>query len=245
MVDTGDWDIAMKSMKDADDERNGKPKKSRRGYLLILLVIGVFAIGLGGIFGIGHVMGILEGTRSVPGDPENFNASTSLQEVQLFAGDDVRFIEMTMNQVRPDGTLDLNAKYEPSVEYVFVRQTDSPPDNAPTDSIGYEYVIVNINRPFREVNSSTGDVNSGYVDWGMSRSTRDVPASDVIPERVVPPTCAIKELWQIAKSYDVPIIDTVAVIKYTQDGYRFTMKDVAIDVDVELQFTQDCVVVKP
>jgi hypothetical protein len=225
MADTGDWDIAMESMKDMDEERNSDPKKSRRGYLLIVLILGVVIIVLGGVFVMSNITGTPQGTHAIPGDPANFNASTSLQEIQLFAGDDVRFIEMTMNQVRPDGTLDLNAKYEPSVEYVFVRQTG--------DNADYEYVIVTIKRSFGEVNRSNGD-------GGMSRSTRDVPASDVIPDRVVPPTCAIEDLWQIAKSYDVPIDNAVAVIQYTQDGYHFTMAD----EDVDLQFTAACVVVQ-
>ena len=254
MADIGDWDKAVEEMKRATGEmtpievtKNGKISR-RYGCRLWILGLLMIPLFFGCIIASGYVFGYIEGTRIIPGDTSNFDPSVELETIQKFAGDDVRFLEMTVNYIRPDGTMDLNASYKPSVEYVFVRLTDDQPPTVPVgapgysgDDLHYEYVIVEINQPFRNISVTTNGSTSTYTDLGMSRSTRSAPPASQIPENVSPPTCAIEELWQIAKSYDAPLDNAVAVIEYTHEGYHFMIRDVKVD----LRFTEDCVVVQP
>jgi hypothetical protein len=256
MAGADDWDKALEEMKQATSEMsaievnendvvNRKRGFGCRLWLIIPIVIVLF-IGL--MISIGFISGYMEGTRLVPGDASNFDPSVELEAVQRFAGDDVRFLEMMVNYIRPDGTMDLNASYKPSVEYVFVRLSDDQPAGVPVGAPGYrgddaiyEYVIVEINPPFRNISVTTNGSTSGYVDLGMSRSIRSVPPSIDLPENVSPPTCEVEQLWQIAKSYDAPEDNAVATIKYTHEGYHFMIRD----VNVDLKFTEECVVVQP
>ena len=122
---TDDWDQAVESNNQNDDEIYSI-KRTRGGYgcriwLLILSLVPLFfACGIAIIF----ISGIAEGTWFVPGDPANFDPLEVFEEVQNHAGEDVRFLGMQMKFIRPDGTLDLHASYNPSVEYVFVRSAD-------------------------------------------------------------------------------------------------------------------------
>lgn len=225
MSDTSDWDIALEDMKQIDAIRNQpnppEPPKSRRGCALSL-GIGFLVILFGGIIGTVYLTSLQPNTQFIPDNPSNFNPPASLQEIQQIAGDDVRFISMTMERVRSDGTMDLNADYEPLTEYVFVRQLDEPPTDAPQNSISYEYVTVTID--------GTSDVE---------RTIQPVSAEEDIPERVIPPNCSIADLWQSAKSYDVPA-NVLATIHYSQDGYRFVIDNLNID----LQFNEDCILIR-
>lgn len=254
MTDIGDWDKAVEEMKKATTEMTpvevAEKYRNKRGFgcRLWMIVPIIIVLFFGCIFASGYLFGYIEGTRPVPGDASNFDPSIDLETIQKFAGDDVRFLEMNVNYIRPDGTMDLNATYKPSVEYVFVRLSDDQPPTVPVgapgyrgDDLHYEYVIVEINQPFRNISVTTNGSTSSYVDLGMSRSTRSVPPSIDIPENVSPPTCPVEDLWQIAKSYDAPLDNAVAVIEYTHEGYHFTIRDVKVD----LRFTEDCVVVKP
>jgi len=255
MADINDWDKAVEDMKRATNELSPTEvsekyhSKRRRwgGCRLWLFLLISIALFFGLLFASGHIFGYIQGTRVVPGDASNFNPSVEFETVQTFAGDDVRFLEMTINYIRPDGTMDLNASYKPSVDYVFVRRSDDQPPDVPVGAPGhrgdeaqYEYVTVEINQPFRNISVTSNGSTSSYVDLGMSSSVRSVPPSIELPEWVSPPTCSIKQLWQIAKSYDAPLDNAVAVIKYTHEGYRFTIHDVSVD----LKFSEDCVIVQ-
>jgi len=255
MADTNDWDKAVEDMKRATNEmtpaevveKYGRGRRRGFGCRLWLIIPIVVVLFIGLILSSGVIFGYIQGTRLVPGDASNFDPTADFEAIQTFAGDDVRFIEMTVNYIRPDGTMDLNASYRPSVDYVFVRRSDDQPTDVPVGAPGhrgdepqYEYVIVEINQPFRGISVTTNGSTSSYVDLGMSRSTRDVAASIELPEWVAPPTCSIEQLWQVAKSYDAPDENAVAVIEYTHEGYHFMIRDVKVD----LKFTEDCVVVQ-
>lgn len=224
MVDKHDWDAALEEMKQVEEKIRASQevpivkKKSGRGRAILL--VGVLLV-------IAVVVGVLAATllnptpevivEDIPGDPANFDAPSSLQEVQQFAGDDVRFLSLTMAQVRSDGTIDLGSTDNPSAEYVFVRGSNNGRD----DNAGYEYVIVNIS------------------EQNMTRTTQPVPADDVVPERVVPPNCTIEQLWGASKTYEVPS-NTAAWIQYNHDGYHFV-----IDlIDIDMQFNEDCILIR-
>lgn len=223
MVDKHDWDAALQEMKQVEEKLRAsqevpivKKKSSRSrlilfvGLLVLAAIIGVVAATL-----LKPAPQII--TEDLPGDPANFDAPSSLQDVQEFAGDDVRFLSLTMEQVRSDGTIDLGSADNPTAEYLFWRGSDNGRD----DNSGYEYVVVNIS------------------EQNMTRSIHPVPEDDIIPDRVIPPNCTIEQLWIASKTYDVPS-NVVAWIQYTGDGYHFV-----IDMlDIDLQFNRDCILVR-
>jgi len=224
MTDKHDWDAALQEMKQVEEKLRASQEvqivqqKSSRRRALWVIGLAVVLVAIAGVVAVT----LLDTpppiiTEDIPGDPANFDAPSSLQEVQQFAGEDVRFLSLTMAQVRSDGTIDLGSADNPSAEYVFVRGSD----NGRGDNSGYEYVVVNIS------------------EQSMTRTIQPVPADHVIPERVVPPNCTIEQLWILSKTYDVPS-NTVAWIQYNADGYHFV-----IDLlDIDMQFNEDCILVR-
>ncbi len=210
MTDSNDWDIALEEMKKTEAElsdlNSDKPKKS--GNRLMIPFVIILIIVTGGVFF------ALSGTPTVPdviaGDPAQFDPQISLESVQKFAGDNVRFLSLEMTQVKPDGTVNVSASETPTIAYTFVTS-----DNT-------NIIIVNV-----------------ASDLSMSKTTQPVSDDEQLPERVVPPTCEIDQLWQLAKTYDVPS-NGVADIDYTVDGYRF-MIDL---LEIDLQFSGDCILIR-
>lgn len=219
-----------------------KQQKRTSGCRIWLAILGFTLLLATCIIGMMFMSGVTEGTWFVPGDAANFEPLTALEEVQNFAGDDVQLVEIKMDYVRSDGTLDLNADYRPSIDYVFIRAVNAEPNDIPLGAPGYqegdtayELVTISINRPFRNISVTSGSHSSNYIDFGMSRSIRDLHSTATIPEAVSMPTCPIDELWNLAQDYDAPS-NAVAVIEYKDNQYHFQIRDVRID----LTFDADC-----
>ena len=227
MTDKHDWDAALEQMKQVEEKIRAsqeipvlKKEKSNSGRAVLLVAVGLVIVIAAGVLAatfLGNTTPPPMIVEEIPGDPARFDAPQSLQEVQQFAGDDVRFLSLTMSHVRSDGTIDLGSSDDPLAAYVFVRGSNNGQDN----NAGYEYVVVKIS------------------EENMTRTVQSVPADDVIPERVVPPNCTIEQLWIASKTYDVPS-NTVAWVQYNSDGYHFV-----IDlIDIDMQFNEDCILVR-
>jgi len=209
MADTNDWDDALAQMKQVEEQlqaqaqKQSKPKPKRgRGVLLIGIVV-VLAIAGGVVFLLlNNNPPSPEPTipQVIEADPMRFDPQISLETVQRFAGEDLRFYSLTMTQVKPDGTVDFSTGDSSSVSYNFLTSDDS------------EMVIVSV-----------------ADDLSMSRSTEALSSGLTLPRRVDPPTCDIPQLWQLAKTYDAPD-SGVADIHYDASGYNFTISSLEIDL---------------
>jgi len=211
MPDNNDWDTALEQMKQveeklkADAAKQQKKNQSTRNPMIFVLM-GILALL---IIGVGAVLFLSSDNSTSPpptvpkvieADPAQFDPQISLETVQRFAGDNLRFLSLTMTQVHPDGTVDFSTGNTPTVAYTFVTS-----DNR-------ELVIVRV-----------------ADDLTMSRTTRLASPDDTIPDRVEPPSCDIPQLWQLAKTYNAPN-DGVANIDYDLDGYHFVIASLAVDL---------------
>jgi len=205
MTQNNDWDDALEQMRQVEKqlqeqvEQQQKPK-GNKGVLLIGLVVAVAIVG-------GIIFMVMSSNSEPPPpptvieqDPTEFDPQISLETVQRFAGENLRFLSLTMTQVRPDGTIDFSAGGNPTVEYTFVTGNDS------------EFVIVSV-----------------APDLTMSRRTQSLTAGTTLPLRVEPPSCDIPQLWQLAKTYNAPN-NGVADINYDTSGYNFVIGSLEIDL---------------
>ncbi len=178
-------------------------------------------------------------TREVPGDATHFDPIASFQQIKDYAGAGAMLTDMSAYYVRSDGTMDLTASYTPNVTLEFVIETarpaDAPPIGAGGSTTGKWYIPVDIHifQPgqWRQVTSSS--VSYTYINKGMERDVDDPTSSDqtILPD----PTCSFADLWQIALTKDAPS-EAVAIIRYNEDGYDFTISDASI----YLEFGMDC-----
>ncbi|MBZ0286193.1 MAG: hypothetical protein K8I30_01160, partial [Anaerolineae bacterium] len=178
-------------------------------------------------------------TRDVPGDPTHFDPIASFAAIKTYAGEGALLTGFEAYFVHSDGTLDLPADYYPRVSASFVIPTTAPADAPPIGAGGsadgewYLPVEIAIFQPgqWRKVTSSRGSYT--YVNKGMQRDVND-PTSNA-PMILSDPTCSFADLWQEAIKHDAPQ-SAVAIIEYHASGYRFSISDVSIHLD----FDMDC-----
>lgn len=179
-----------------------------------------------------------------PGNPDAFDPIVYYEDVLDYAGDDVQFTGMFIQFVQQDGTLDLNAGYEPSpfVRYAFYRPTRE--NNAPTgastnDEIWHRIVQVTISQPFEwaVVTAITNDGLSINVNLGMDRDT-SIEQLAPVAEIASVPICDLSVFWDIALANANIPDDAVATIIYDATGYQFTIQGTAINLRFDPQCTQ-------
>lgn len=224
-------------------------RMKKRGRNLILGIFGGIIIFIALIIIVPTLLISIyvEKTTSVPGDPNRFDPISTFQQVQSYAGPDAKFTELEAQFVRPDGTMDLNANYQPGprVNYQFYHELERPPQNAPPlgagsklDNKWYERIRVTISKPWQSfyVSSTGGGVNSryNYINFGMQRKN-DPPTSSTQAAIAPAPTCPFEQLWQQASQQGAPA-DAVATIHYDHGGYTFTIEGTKI----KLIFAFDC-----
>ena len=213
MTDKHDWDTALAKKKKAEEqmhataEQQTEPEKPTGGSKQILVaMIAAIVVAIGGLIAVSQLNQAPETapiiSDDIPGDPVNFDPPSSLQEVQQFAGNDVRLLSIAMSQIRQDGTIELSAADNATAEYVFVRGSASA---------GRDYVRVVI------------------TDETMTRTLEPIPEGDAVPDFVPPPNCTIEALWILAKTYDAPSIGT-AFVRYDENGYHFVIRDFNVDL---------------
>jgi hypothetical protein len=234
--------------------RSSKQGMSRGWGCLLGLVIAlaaglpIFFFVIGPMFGLFNVFG--EDTREVPGDPAAFDPIASYAEIEAYAKGEaasIEFIEMDATYVKSDGTLDLTAEsYFPQVTYRFAipseRPEDAPPIGAGGSTGDYEQLVtIKAFQPgqFRSVTSFSGGTRTtySYKHLGLERDVDD-PTPVAQRETLPVPSCSFAELWETAIQRDAPR-DAVAIIKYDDGEYRFSISAVSI----YLEFDQSCEVI--
>lgn len=218
MPDNNDWDSALEQMKQVEEKlkqeatkQQVKAKQKRNPLVAIFfLAIILLVIGAGAFVVLSNNSPAPSDVpRVIEADPTQFDPQISLETVQRFAGDNLRFLSLTMTRVHPDGTVDFSSETKPTVEYTFVTADER------------EFVIVSV-----------------AEDLSMSKSSEAVGGL-TIPIRVEPPSCDIPQLWQLAKTYDVPNTG-VADVHYDTAGYNF----VITSLEINLQFNGDCILIR-
>lgn len=224
-------------------EAKGRPR-SRLSCLVLLILLGV-----GGYFATTRLIipffetgGGNADTRPLPGDASRFDPIASLAEIQKYAGEGTQLISINALYVASDGTLDLNASYNPRVEFTFVREVprpdDAPPPGAGGSNIGpwYETITIEAYTPgqWRSVSRTSGGVRLSYtyVNKGMEREVED-PTTN-IKEIIPQPACSFADLWQEVVDRYEPPPDAVAIIDYDASGYRFNINGVGIYLNFDI-----------
>jgi hypothetical protein len=224
------------------------PEKKRRSPLSCLLLL-VILVPLGYLAwtrllvpffetGGGNVV-----TQVVPGDAKAFDPIAALPEVAAQAGEGAELTLLDAYYVRSDGTLDLTASYHPYVNYAFVRKVPTPADAPPigaggkADASWYEPVTIKAYEPGSWWQVRSGNNSYSYMNRGMKRDTSRPTTS---PNAIIPlPKCTFKQLWSAALEKGAPK-DAVAVIRYSERGYRFNIDG----ADIRLEFDLACQLAK-
>lgn len=220
------------------------PPTKKASFLWIFLLI---AIVLFSCFSLITVIQVFtDEVWLVPGDPDKFDPVASYAMVVDYAGADVQLTQIEALFVQQDGTLDLNASYEPSpeVRYLFYRQTrnnDAPTGTAASDAIWHRRIQVTISQPYEWVfvTSSPNDIPGVSYDLNLGMD-RDREAEQLaVPFPALPaPECSFADLWSTAlANHDIPD-DAVATIIYDARGYNFIIQGTPIN----LIFDQNCAI---
>ncbi len=182
-------------------------------------------------------------TEPVPGDAKAFDPIAALPQVAAYAGEGAELTVIDAYYVRSDGTMDLTASYHPYVNFTFARKVPTPADAPPigaggkADGAWYEPVTIKAYEPGSWWTVRSNNSSYSYVNRGMKRDTSRPTTS---PNVIIPtPKCTFKQLWSAAVEKGAPK-DAVAVIRYFERGYNFSIND----ADVRLQFDRDCQLVK-
>ncbi|HEX2618955.1 MAG TPA: hypothetical protein VHL11_02380 [Phototrophicaceae bacterium] len=212
-------------------------------FLPFIFIGGIILSCMGLIFACGIISGVVfEHTWLVPGDSSKFDPVASYEEVRSFAASDAQLVSIDATYVRSDGTLDLNASYKPRVTYDFVRELANPPADAPPIGAGgnpdgkwYEDIEVDLYEPWSHWHVRTGNSEYDYTNLGMDRDTGSTPTLKSPGFTVDAPACSFKQLWSIALEHGAKV-DAVAIIRYDEDGYNFSISDLSVYLD----FDKDC-----
>lgn len=181
-------------------------------------------------------------TRPLPGDAARFYPLAELDAIQEYAGANAELISIDAYYVRSDGSIDLTVtSYYPYVNYQFVRELDEPPADAPpvgaggsTSGTWYEPVEIRAYQPGQWRRVSGSSLSYTYMNQGMQREV-DSPRA-TLPSPIVPlPACSYGDLWDVALAQDAPA-EAVAIIEYDANGYTFSISDVSL----RLQFDLNC-----
>lgn len=184
----------------------------------------------------------------VPGDPDNFDPISEYSTVLEYAGDDALLTRIEALFVNSNGTLDLNASYEPAPKtlYYFYRPTrdnNAPTGTSASDAIWHNQIIVTISQPFEwsVATENPYDEEDGFsmvLNLGMDRD-RYVEVLAPAPPILETPSCSFVDFWDIAIETREASSEAVATIIYDSTGYQFliqgTQLNLLFDNDCELQ----------
>ena len=203
--------------------------------VLLAIAIAVFGVAMEfwGNYDVHH-------TWFITGNTHKYDPIAYFSGIQKFAGSGMRLVRMTATHVRSDGTLDLFADYNPTVEYQFVR----PAPAAPLPPVGagrqaaiepsYEHTTVLAYRPWAD---EWDYYRNLYRNYGMRKTVFEETYADPgVEQKIVDaPECPFAAFWKQAIAAGAPS-DAVATIVYDKDGYTFDIPE----TNVHLSFDAKC-----
>ncbi|MGB7342373.1 MAG: hypothetical protein WBC91_25980 [Phototrophicaceae bacterium] len=224
------------------DEMNPNPSNNKSAFLPIIIAIVVILFGCFTVVTVFQIFN--DEVWLVPGNPDNFDPVASYAMVLDYAGADAQLTQIEALFVQQDGTLDLNASYEPApeVRYLFYRQTrnnDAPTGTAASDAIWHRRVQITISKPYEWafVTSQPND-DAGFsfaLNLGMDRDREAEQLA--VPFPALPaPECSFADFWAVALANNDMPPDAVATIIYDAIGYTFLIQGTPIN----LTFDQTC-----
>ena len=179
----------------------------------------------------------------VPGDPNNFDPIAQYEQVRSYAGDNARLKRIEAQFVSADGTLNLNAGYEPSPRvmydfYRITRQNNAPAGTSPQGAQWHRQIRVTVSKPFKWTFATQGAAGDGVgfdLNLGMDRD-RSVEILQNPGEAIPAPICSFRDFWVRAIEYAGADTGSVATIIYDQSGYTFLIQG----TEIVLRFDQAC-----
>jgi len=183
------------------------------------------------------------GLRSVPfpGDPAQFDPVAAYPKVVKIAGSMGKLNTIEAKYVQPNGTLNLNAEYRPSVRYSFVREylgkdKVSGPVGTGRPSGKFENVTVVMEKPAvysrQRGGGCQGENRTQHLSRYMWRRATRSSSSGKLAD---PPKCSFADLWKKAIARGLPT-NAVAIIRYSRRGYEFHIQGRR----ERLHFRHDC-----
>lgn len=166
-----------------------------------------------------------------PGERTRFRPVSSYHEVAELAGPGVELRRLEARYVRSDGTVNLEADYEPTVKYDFIRKRTNEKDKenkrAHPRGTGksrgaFELIEIGIQKPRTYSHSRGGGCSGGSEKLTPYMWRRKVRVPDT-GRLAKPPKCSFSHLWQKAAKEGMPT-DAVAIIKYRRSGYEFSIQ---------------------
>jgi hypothetical protein len=178
-------------------------------------------------------------TTTLASDPRRFEPLSGTSEVQAFVTAAAQLLEVDARHVRPDGTMDLEADYDPICMYKF--RVAGTPDARPLGAGGGRTenteVEVIVRRPGTMGSTTINGRTSNFFNRGMRKSFA-LTNSRLSP--APPPRCSAAILWQAALSRGAPS-SAVARIVYDASGYELTIQD----TPVRVHFDSECRPIAP
>jgi len=185
-------------------------------------------------------------TYEISGDPTHVDPFALVKEIRPKIGDNTHLYSIEAKFVRSDGTMDLNADYqpEPTIKYKFYREVKNdgaklPPVGAgrSVGDVWLERTQVECSHPGEEKHyvSVSGRHNSSvyYTNKGMDFD-RSQPYMNRLDPDLGDPKVTTASLWKTALEKGAPK-DAVATIVYNMNGYHFSINGSQPDLYFDIQ----------
>lgn len=193
----------------------------KKGWVFpAVMVSGMVCVGLLGTFGLKT---LTTGRLSDVDDPKRFDFSKHYALANALIGPGWRYVSTVARGVKPDGSMDLTAPYEPTVTYQWRAALAAPADEVPIGAsvdVKVPVALVEVNAPGWHVATQRQGKTSYRWSRGIERRELDYPASSIGAGGGQPPTCALKALWDEALRAGAPK-NAVATIRHDAQGYTF------------------------
>lgn len=227
-------------VEDKSTKTNEQANNGSVGCVVLLVIIPLLLLIFGVIIGLQVAE---DEVWLVPGDPNNFDPIANYAAVAEYAGENAQLTRIEAHFVKSDGTLNLNAGYDPAprVIYQFFRATrdnNAPVGAAAANAIWHRQVNITISQPYKWTFATQGAAGEGVgfdLNLGMDRD-RYTEVLQVPPPAIPIPTCSFRDFWVDAIEGSNADVNAVATIIYDQSGYTFLIQG----TDIALRFSHAC-----
>ncbi len=178
------------------------------------------------------------GGESIPGDLTRFDPVARAPAMRGRVGAGYALQRLQAFGVRLDGTVNMKEeRFEPKVDYSFVRAEGPPADQPPLGaggSIAREWhrdAHVDVSRPGGHETWQNGSQHGGVILRGVLKSEGS-PSPGAASHIAGDPRCPLSKLWDLARTAGAPA-DAVAAVDYDDTGYELTIQGTQVRVRLD------------